>query len=418
MCEREGQPEELGRGAGLGDLEAAARRFAGRGGADSPEALREELIGLRRVIDLLEIEFSASAVRLDALGPEEWEGRDAASHWIRDHCRMTAIGAYDALAVGTHAPSLPRSIQALEGGDIGFAHLRQIARTADWLGRPGTEVSLDEEFLLRRARGGGTVAELQRACAHLRHAGDPRRFLHEQVDQVEARFLQLTATEGGGTWLRGYLDSEGGAALRTALEPLARRHGEEDARSAERRRADALVELCGRALDSGSLPRQGGQRPHLQVTVSLETLTGDGGAPAAELERGGAIPAETALRLGCSAAVSRVVFGPGSQVVDVGRATRVPQAATRRALRARDAGCVWPGCGQPSSVCEPHHITHWARGGETSLANLASLCRRHHFLVHEGRWRLIRAGDRFRALAPVPRDLPPPRVRAPVPPAA
>ncbi|MGH8914538.1 MAG: HNH endonuclease, partial [Acidimicrobiia bacterium] len=30
------------------------------------------------------------------------------------------------------------------------------------------------------------------------------------------------------------------------------------------------------------------------------------------------------------------------------------------------------------------HLRHWAQGGETSLANLASLCRAHHRAVHEG----------------------------------
>ena len=31
-----------------------------------------------------------------------------------------------------------------------------------------------------------------------------------------------------------------------------------------------------------------------------------------------------------------------------------------------------------------HHVKHWANGGETKLSNLATLCRFHHRLVHEG----------------------------------
>ncbi len=224
-------------------------------------------------------------------------------------------------------------------------------------------------------------------------------------------------SEGGGLFLRGYLDSEGRAALRATLEPLARSH-DGDERNRERRLADALVELCGHALDGGALPQHSGQRPHLQVTVTLATLQGKPGSPAAELEMAGPIAGETARRLGCDAAVSRVVFGPGSTVLDVGRATRVPQPATRRAVIARDRGCVWPGCGRPASWGEIHHLHHWAHGGSTDLDNLVVICRAHHFRVHEVGWRLIRTDNGYLAVAPSPTGLGPPRAQGPDPPPA
>ena len=55
----------------------------------------------------------------------------------------------------------------------------------------------------------------------------------------------------------------------------------------------------------------------------------------------------------------------------------------RRALRARDKGCRFPGCTNTRFV-DGHHIKHWADGGVTSLDNLVLLCRHHHHLVHEG----------------------------------
>jgi hypothetical protein len=268
--------------------------------------------------------------------------------------------------------------------------------------------TFDEWALLSRARG-HSVAELRRDCAHFRHAADPRRFLTEQVEQVEARFLELKAVEGGALCLRGFLDTEGGALLRTALEPLARPCGEGDDRSRERRFADALVELAGHTLDSGVLPQHAGQRPHLQVTATLATVQGREGAPAAELDLGGPIAAETARRLGCDAAVSRVVFGADSAVLDVGRATRVPATATRRAVQVRDRGCVWPGCHRPASWGEVHHLRHWAQGGSTDLDNLVTICRAHHWKVHEGGWRLIRTDERVVALPPVADDYGPGR---------
>src|ERR1019366_6720606 len=135
--------------------------------------------------------------------------------------------------------------------------------------------------------GATPVANPPHTGPHSRHAAAPRRFLTEQVEQVEARFLELKTVEGGALLLRGYLDSEGGATLRTALEPLARPAGEGDGRTRERRFADALVELAGHTLDSGVLPHHSGQRPHLQVTAPLATVQGREGAPAAELDLGG-----------------------------------------------------------------------------------------------------------------------------------
>ena len=37
----------------------------------------------------------------------------------------------------------------------------------------------------------------------------------------------------------------------------------------------------------------------------------------------------------------------------------------------------------PPGWTRPHHVTHWANGGPTSLDNLALLCDHHHRLVHQ-----------------------------------
>jgi hypothetical protein len=69
-------------------------------------------------------------------------------------------------------------------------------------------------------------------------------------------------------------------------------------------------------------------------------------------------------------------------IIDVGRRTRKPPPALRRALRERDRGrCQYPGCA--SRRTDAHHIRHWANGGQTNLANLISFCKGHHRLVHE-----------------------------------
>ena len=75
-----------------------------------------------------------------------------------------------------------------------------------------------------------------------------------------------------------------------------------------------------------------------------------------------------------------------SQALDVGRSSRTATAAIRKALAARDKGCVFPGCDRPPSRCEAHHVIHWTDGGVTALHNMVLLCAFHHHYVHEYRW--------------------------------
>jgi hypothetical protein len=125
--------------------------------------------------------------------------------------------------------------------------------------------------------------------------------------------------------------------------------------------------------------------------VDLPTLLLQHGADAAQLDRLGAISGETARRLACDAAVSRVITNGPSQILDAGRTARTVTPAQRRALAVRDRGCV--GCRAPVAWCEAHHVVHWLDLGPTDLSNLVLLCIRCHHNVHERRWRLAREFD-------------------------
>jgi hypothetical protein len=77
-------------------------------------------------------------------------------------------------------------------------------------------------------------------------------------------------------------------------------------------------------------------------------------------------------------------------VLDVGRSRRTAPPKIRRALTIRDGGCAVPGCDVDASRCEAHHITYWEHHGETCVSNMVLLCAKHHHMVHEGRWRILR----------------------------
>jgi hypothetical protein len=94
------------------------------------------------------------------------------------------------------------------------------------------------------------------------------------------------------------------------------------------------------------------------------------------------IPRALLDRLACDAETTRIIFGPKSEVLDVGRAQRIVTPAQRRAVITRDRECQMPGCHAPPRLCEVHHIIWWTRGGVTSVENSILLCWRHHDLIH------------------------------------
>jgi hypothetical protein len=176
------------------------------------------------------------------------------------------------------------------------------------------------------------------------------------------------------------------------------------------------------------------------VTVELESLLAPhGGGVGGVGGWGGVLPPEAARRLSCDGAMTRAVvrrhpghpageldgsatihadhhsahsaaadgggladrlrhavtllpppLGAPVELLELGRATRTIPPALRRALAARDGGCVAPGCDRPPQWSDAHHLEHWADGGPTDLGNLVLLCRTHHLAVHEGGWQLGR----------------------------
>ena len=343
----------------------------------SNDVLRERLIQRRRVIDLQEVAFAREAAEFAAGDAWDEDGSVSAIDWLRFHCHMNAGAAANAIAVGESLDRLPESHQAVVDGEIGFAHLVVMARTAEAL-----HDRFDEKLLVEKAKE-NSPGKFFYICHHARHATDPKRYADEQAEQVEQRRLKLSRWMDGSLLISGSIDPIGGAAVLNALQPLARKSGPHDDRCLEQRNADALVELA-----SG-----GGSQAQLQVTSSLETLLGLAGAPAGEMEFSLPISSKTVERLACDCSVTRILLDSDSMVIDVGRAKRTISGPARKALNIRDRGCTWPGCERPASRAAGHHIRHWIHGGTNEPNNLTLLCYRHHWMVHEGNWQIVRDDD-------------------------
>src|SRR5436309_27153 len=106
-----------------------------------------KMVGLRQQIDKLEVRFSLLAAAYKKTDHWDLEGANTALDWIRINCHMTSTAAADRLAVGERLMDLSETAAAMEAGDIGFAHVTVMARTARATGQ-----AFDEGRLVKLAR--------------------------------------------------------------------------------------------------------------------------------------------------------------------------------------------------------------------------------------------------------------------------
>ena len=349
---------------------------------------------LARLIDSLQAKLCRVVAAATNRGEHVFSGQTPVS-WVAERCLMSRTSAADRLCVGAQLESLPGVEQAVTDGRIGYQAASVICHLSQQLG--------EKRELIDQAQWVGyasrfSIRGLRYLALSARHAWDPEGFEKDGEQSYEERHLFISEMRGMFK-LDGLFDAEAGAALKTAIDALAKPLGHADTRTAKQRRADAMAEMAHHAMDAGTLPRRNGVRPHVTVTTTIEGLKAELGAAASELEHGTLVSSRTAQRLACDGTLTRVLKA-GSVVTDVGRATRAVSPSTRRALTARDKGCRWPGCDRPASWSSAHHIQFVRHSGPTNLPNLVLVCHHHHRLVHEGGWQVIRTGDAITFLPP------------------
>jgi hypothetical protein len=353
--------------------------------ADSLPAYTDELLDLlverRRAIAAAEAECAVLVAALvDVQAHVELGFRSAVSLLI-DRLGVSGGVARGMIRIAEALQEMPCTLAALEVGSIDLFRARAlvVAREA------APETFVEHEATLVDTIGGLAMVDAQRALDYWVQQATPEQAERDATAIHERRRLFVSLV-GGMVHLDGRLDPISGEVVITALQALTDPGNLDpgDTRNPAQRRADALVDLCRDRLDHGELPVQRSERPHIVAHVSLEALEGRASRPC-ELDQTGVITSSQARMLACDAKVTRVITGPGSQPLEVGRTTRVIPSGIRLALMVRDAGCAVAGCRAPRRWCDAHHVIHWADGGPTNLDNLVLLCRRHHRMAHEGR---------------------------------
>ena len=366
-------------------------------------------------------------------------GRDiAAAHALHDETpRLPQLAA--AFAAGE-----------VSRGHVDVA-VRTLARVPDHLGQrvdaDGQSGWARVDSYLAQESRRFAPSNTDRLAKQLLHVLDPEGTDRYDPNAFMRRQLSCAQDSTGMTVGTFQLDAAGGAAVRAALDlysaPSPAGNGGVDAdgqpvlfrddRTKAQRMADGMVAIARVALAAhpqhddadratpadGAKGEQvkwrGAPAAHVLIVATPEQLaaaraaipaprTGDGdessappwltgredrsAAGLADCRQLGPVDPGTLGLLACDAIWQLVVMSPAGVPLDLGRAVRTVTTAQRRALIARDRGCIIPGCAAPVGICDAHHVTWWRHGGPTDLANLALVCPGHHAAIHAGIWHL------------------------------
>ena len=334
--------------------------------------------------------------------------------WAAGRLGLTRSEAKTASATAAALAELPATAAKLADGHIGVGQAAVAARALDDLHR-SDEAADAEAGEPADAAAAAEAAEAARAALDAlvaEHAGgEDRGRLRRRLDDWQARndhrvlgdrqrrafarrhaWMGTDPADGDGMLrLEARLDAVSGATVRAALEPLARPSKADDPRTAGQRLADALVALAEMALNNGDLPQSAVARPHVLLITTPDDLHGVSDAEPSLLDGVGPIAADTARQVCCDADITPIAVGRNGEILDVGRSRRVPTAAQRKAVIARDRTCI--GCAAPAVRCQIHHITWWRHHGATDLHNLCLLCWSCHHNVHHNNWTITRQPD-------------------------
>ena len=388
---------------------------------------RIQLLEARRIALVAEIDTRVSREKLGFPGP---------AGWLTSTTLLSPAKATKIVALARGLKNFPDIADAVNTGVMSVDHAALILTFAE---TPPKDLPEEGRVMARTAMiaaATGPEARTGRIRAAITKLEDEFGGKTPPPENTDRNELFASKTLNGRLVLKGDFDAITGEKLLTALSPLTEPQpaadGTQDDRSPARRRADAFGHILDQYLASSSRPIEGGERPHLNLHISLRDLTDlrdsadtdditddentrtanesdDGGHPASDrgaygdlfgdgttvgwLPWMGPLSRNTSRQLACDCVLTAIVMDENGSPINLARTARTVTAKQRKALIARDHTCAFPGCGKPASWTEAHHIWHWADGGPTDMNNLVLLCGFHHRLIHHSDWEVFIGTD-------------------------
>lgn len=364
------------------DTDAGFDGLAARHGSASPTALFEKITGAKnstayrftRVAKHTTVRTSDTGLPLPPVFAQTGEA-------LADG--VIGLDAAEAIT-STLATVLPRAVPH----DVDVVEATLIGNATGAFGE--TPISADNLRL-----------QAQAFCAVL----DPDGVEPTAEELHEARRLTLTHRDDGSLRITGVLGPEQAAIITPVFDAhMSKRTSptfmnaeeqndtehEVETRSRPQERADVFTSIVGGAAKRADAPKLHGRGPTVIVTVTRQNLETDRGA-ASSPGTPAPLPMGFVRQAQCDGETHEAVLGESGDVLDLGTSTRFFSTQQRLALIARDGDtCAVSDCPIPAWLCEAHHITGWANGGPTNLANGILLCWFHHRLIERGEWTIVR----------------------------
>jgi len=320
------------------------------------------------LIDLREFDQRAGFVRC---------GFDNCADWLHWRCDISLSAAREKVRVAHALHLLPLISASFGEGLLAYSKVRALTRV----------VHRDNELELLAFALEHTSNQVEQHCRELR-CGMPESTEKAQRAYSRRSLSTFRNREKGTVTYTLEVPIEQGALVDKALDKANTSsdsdHAEFSEESWPARRADAFLKIANVYLSGKQIVEGAVSDPdNYLITVHVDQ------AALAEGKGRSGLPVESVKRLCCDGNTITIVENTNGEPLNIGRKSRTIPTAIKRALHARDKHCRFPGC-QNSRFVDAHHIQHWSAGGETSLDNLLLLCGKHHRLVHEGGFRIVR----------------------------
>lgn len=282
----------------------------------------------------------------------------------------------------------PALIDALSEGAIDVPKVRTMLRG---VGHLDVDVANRAIAMILTEAPSLTTGQIATRLRRLAIEADPEAAKNEYEEGIaNAKVCSQLEPDGTGTMISTGMEAADLALASSNIDRLARQMRDQgDDRPMDKLRALAFAKLL--RGEAGPNP----QRGHVRITGDLATLADLDDLPG-DLSGYGPVAADILRQIANQqrdGLWSYEIKDPRTGEFYVGTTSRRPTARQKRQIAARYPTCVHPTCRRPVAQCDVDHTEDRAKGGLTTLCNLAPLCRYHHRNKHKTSWRYRKLAD-------------------------